>query len=235
MGPQIERWAVDAGLSPLAGGHRNHAFVTRGLASGQQLVFKSTRRSEAALKWLDGVLDIAEDVGFIVPKLIESKNGNLIEDGWTYEPYIAGNHISADEMPSVASQMTAFHAATGAMLQRPGFLSSQDLIEQECGGDIDLREMPGDLVAHCRKLWSAVSGQRQAVIHGDLNPGNLIRCADGMIALIDWDECRRDLVLFDTAAIGKSTSKERSARLAWEVACSWKIEPHHARQIASHL
>ncbi|MGR3496495.1 phosphotransferase enzyme family protein [Citreimonas sp.] len=235
MRPPIERWGVDADLSPLAGGHRNHAFATLGVASGQVLVFKSTRRSEAALRWLDVVQNIAEDVGLVVPKLIKSRNGNLIEDGWTCEPHLAGSHVSPDEVPSVGPQIIAFHAATGDIPQRPGFLSSQDLIEQECGGDVDLRAMPGELVARCRELWSAVSGQRQAVIHGDLNPGNLIRCADGRTALIDWDECRRDLVLFDKAALGKSTAEEQSARLAWEVACSWQIEPHHARQIASRL
>nr|WP_242532273.1 phosphotransferase [Salipiger thiooxidans] len=56
--------------------------------------------------------------------------------------------------------------------------------------------MPAKVVARCRGLWSAVSEQTEAVIHGDINPGNLIRCSDGSIALIDWDECRRDLVLF---------------------------------------
>nr|WP_286193432.1 phosphotransferase [Boseongicola sp. H5] len=95
--------------------------------------------------------------------------------------------------------------------------------------------MPPSLVARCRKSWSAMSGQRQAVIHGDINPGNLIRCVDGRTALIDWDECRRDLVLFDTAMLGDCSEEEQSARLAWEVACSWQLEPDYARRIASSL
>ena len=40
---------------------------------------------------------------------------------------------------------------------------------------------------------------------------------------------------FDIAVLGAGSEKEQSARLAWEVACSWEIEPDHARQIASRL
>lgn len=75
MRPPIENWGVDAELVPLVGGHRNLAFVTSGVGSGQEFVFKSTRRSEAALRWLSAVQNIAEDVGFVVPKLIDSRNG----------------------------------------------------------------------------------------------------------------------------------------------------------------
>lgn len=235
MRPPIESWGIDADLRPLAGGHRNLAFVTVCSGSGWQLVFKSTRRSEPALRWLSAVQKIAEGVGFVVPKLIASQDGNLVESGWTCEPYVHGNIVSANDLPSIRPQIIAFHAATKDISQRPSFLSSQDLIELEHGGDVDLRAMPANLVDRCRGLWSAVSDQKEAVVHGDINPGNLIRCSDGKIALIDWDECRRDLVLFDTAMLGASSEKEQSARLAWEVACSWKIEPDHARQISSRL
>lgn len=235
MRPPIESWGVDADLARLSGGHRNFAFVTLAVVSGKRLVFKSTRRSEAALSWLFAVQYIAEEVGLVVPKLIRSKNGKLIEGGWICEPYLGGSHFTSDELSLVRPLIAKLHAATSDIPQRPGFLSSRDLIEQEYGGDVDLRAMPAGLVVHCRNAWSAVSDQRQAVIHGDLNPGNLIRCTDGRTALIDWDECRRDLVLFDTAVLGEANEEEQSAVLAWELACSWQIEPHYARQLASRL
>nr|WP_164517284.1 phosphotransferase [Tabrizicola piscis] len=170
-----------------------------------------------------------------MPKLIRNKNGKLTEGGWTCEPYLDGSHFTDDELSSVRPLVAELHAATSDIPQRPGFLSSRDLIEREYGGDVDLRAMPASLVVHCRNAWSAVSDQKQAVIHGDLNPGNLIRCTDGRTALIDWDECRRDLVLFDTAVLGEASDEEHSALFAWELACSWQIEPHYARQQASQL
>lgn len=235
MRPPIERWGITADLVPLADGQRNLSFRTDGIGPGLELVFKSTRRAEAALRWLSTVQKIARDVGFVVPEQIESRNGRLIEDDWTCECFVEGEHFSPDELPSAVPLIAAFHEATDDIPQRPGFLSSQDLIEQDRGGDVDLRAMPADLVSRCRDAWQAVSWQKQAIIHGDLNPGNLIRCPDGRAALIDWDECRRDLILFDIAVVGESSEQERRACLGWEVACSWQLEPSHARQMADRL
>jgi hypothetical protein len=53
--------------------------------------------------------------------------------------------------------------------------------------------------------------------------------------LLDWDECRRDLVLFDLGHLSKVGTVERRALLAWEVACSWMIEPDHARRVAQRI
>ena len=235
MRPPIGRWGITANLIPLEGGHRNRAFRTDGIGAGQERVFKSTRRSEVALHWLSAVQDIAQEVGFVVPKLIASQADNLVEDGWTCEPFAEGAHLSTAELPSILPQITAFHTATGEISQRPGFLSSQDLIARDWGGDVDLRAMPPDLVARCRDAWAAAFGQRQVIIHGDLNARNLIRQPDGRVALIDWDECRSDLALFDLAVLREPTEAERLACLAWEVACSWQIEPEYARQLASTL
>jgi hypothetical protein len=48
-------------------------------------------------------------------------------------------------------------------------------------------------------------------------------------------ECRRDLPLFDLGQMRVSDEVERRARLAWEVACSWLIEPNHAKEVAARL
>lgn len=233
--PPIERWGITADLVPLAGGHRNLAFRTVGLGMGQELVFKSTRRTEAAVRWLSGVQDIARTCGFVVPEQLAGRDGRLVEDGWTCETFVAGTPLAPDDVPSNLAPIEDFHQATAGLPQRPGVLSSRDLIDQSHGGDVDLRAMPADLVHICREAWVAVAVRRDAVIHGDLTSGNLIRCPDGRVCLIDWDECRRDLVLFDLAPLRRSDENERRACLAWEVACSWLIEPDHARQLAARF
>ncbi|MEX0319105.1 MAG: phosphotransferase [Ruegeria sp.] len=72
--------------------------------------------------------------------------------------------------------------------------------------------MPNDLALDCRTTWRAVSDRPEAVIHGDLNHKNTLRCPDGLIALVDWDECRRDLVLFDLGPLCEGDEKEQRAR-----------------------
>lgn len=237
--PPIHEWGISADLRPLTGGHRNIAFRTVGLR--QDLVFKSTRRTTAQLVWLGQVQEIARACGFVVPGLRQSRNGRLTEEGWTCERFVAGRHLSAAESASLLPRLRDFHAATTGVPQRPGFRSARDLLDQTTaagqafGGDVDLAALPAELAARCRAAWAIVTDREEAVIHGDLNPGNLIRSADGATALIDWDECRRDLVLFDLGALRDADEAERRARLAWEVACCWQVEPEYARKLALRL
>jgi thiamine kinase-like enzyme len=201
----------------------------------RDVVFKSTRRTTAAVQWLVQVQQIARQSGFVVPEMIESCNGQLVEDGWTCETHMDGIPFAPDEMPTILPLVSSFHTATADVAQRPGFLSSRALLNDVSGGDVDLEAMPTELVARCRRTWRAVSDRKEAIIHGDLNSGNLIRCLDSRVAVIDWDECRRDLILFDLVPLGEGDEDERKARLAWEIACSWVVEPDYAKGIATQL
>lgn len=231
--PPIERWGVTAEVQPLLGGHRNLAFRALGLS--RDVVFKSTRRTPAAIRWLVKVQQIARQSGFVVPEMMESHNGQLVEEGWTCETHVDGIPFALDEMATILPLVSCFHSATSDVPQRPGFLSSRELLKDVSGGDVDLEAMPTELVSRCRRMWRAVSDRKETVIHGDLNSGNLIRCSDGRPALIDWDECRRDLILFDLVPLEGGDEDERKARLAWEVACSWLVEPDYAQELATQL
>ncbi len=233
VSPPTWLWVVTAEVRPLTGGHRNLAFRTIGLT--QELVFKSTRRPDAGLRWLVQVQDMARHSGFVVPQMMPSRHGALVDDGWTCETFVAGEPLTAPEMPVIQPLIQRFHDLAAKVAQRPGFRSSRSLLRHRAGGDVDLGAMPPALVQACRAAWRAMPAGPQSIVHGDLNPGNLLRCADGRIALLDWDECRRDLVVFDLGQLRTPDPVEARALLAWEVACSWRIEPNRARRLAQHL
>lgn len=214
----------------MAGGARNTVLRTVGL--DQDLVFKTTTRSGEAIAWLTEVHRHAEGAGLVVPRYLPSLRGALVESGWTCEPLIEGQAFSEHELPAIAPLMAKFHDATKTLAQRPGFRSSNDLLSEDAGGDVSLRVMPEPIVTACRATWTRVAGAPEAIVHGDLNPANLIWCLDGRPALLDWDECRRDLTLFDTVQMGGATAEEQNAALAWEVACCWHVEPERARKLA---
>lgn len=243
--PPIHLWGIAAALEPVGGGSRNAVVRTSGLK--RDLVFKSTRRSEAALLWLGPVMQAAEEAGLSVPHLIPTLDGPLLGSGWTCEPWIEGRPFAPNDIPALAPLIDAFHAATPDTPQRPGCLSSLDFLEATSGGDVDLVAMPADLIVMCRRAWRKAATDAQSerqsgetgeigVIHGDLNAGNLIHTDRGP-ALLDWDETRVDVRAFDRLRTRPETATrtEKTAALAWEVASSWTIEPDHARLCARIL
>ncbi|WP_223428598.1 phosphotransferase [Tateyamaria pelophila] len=219
MTPSLGAWGLSGDLRPLPGGHRN-----RVLRVGNY-VLKTSRRSEAALQWLGDVQDVAATCGLDSPRLIRSAQGTLKVQGWTCEPFCDGVETSPSD---IFPQITAFHLHVARLPQRPVFASASDLLTGTSGADIDLSVMPTDLVQRLRDAWSQLPTQ-QVTVHADLNPSNILRDVHGAVTLIDWDEARRDASIFD---LGDVTEP---ARLAWEIACCWQIEPEHARALASSL
>ena len=230
--PPLAAWGVSADLLPLHGGHRNSVLRTKG--SGPSLVFKSTKRSEAALQWLADLHDFARACGLFVPTMVRSLRGRLAEDGWTCEPFVEGQAATRRDLAALSRPLGAFHLKTKDICQRPGFASSKVLLVEVRAGDVDLGAMGKPAARRCRAAWAAFAAGPCSAIHGDLGPANLLRCPDGRLALLDWDEARRDLTLFDRAHIGPCTPLAQQAVMAWEVACSWQQEPDYAKSLV-HL
>lgn len=222
MTPPLGAWRLSGNAQPLPGGHRNLV-----LRVGDH-VMKTTRRSEAALRWLGPVQDIAAHHGLLAPRLIPSVSGALNVDGWTCEPYRPGIPTPPAQ---VASAVAALHVTARNVLPRPDCPSSRQLQIKNTGGDIDLTTMPRNLVAQLRAAWANLP-EDQTAIHGDLNPSNILTQEDGCIVLVDWDEARRDSPAFGHAMWSDDKPTHSRAATAWEIACCWHLEPDRARDLA---
>lgn len=229
--PPKHLWSTSARLMPMAGGARASVLRTSGL--DPDLVFKTTARSAEALCWLLPVHDAARAAGFVVPKLRPTVSGDLVAEGWTCEDFLVGSPLARSDLPEIAPLLARFHARTRGMPQRPGFLSSQDLDTRTSGGDIDFTAMPAQLANRIRFALRALPAHPTCVIHGDITPANVLRLPDGRFGLLDWDETRRDLPLFDFQLIQAASDIEARACLAWEIACCWQGEPQRARKLAA--
>ena len=178
----------------------------------------------------------AQAAGFVTPRFVPSVRGRLVEDGVTVETFIEGEPASREDLVAARPSLERFHQATRDWPQRPGFASATELLGLARGGDVDLSEMPPDLVEICRLAWRVLSHEPVSVVHGDLNSANVLRTSEGLLALLDWDEARRDASVFDTAALeGEVSHAVARALLAWEVSVSWRVEPQHARVQAERL
>ncbi|MEM8656063.1 MAG: phosphotransferase [Pseudomonadota bacterium] len=219
MRPPLAAWGLTGTPVPLPGGHRNTV-----LRVGDCVV-KTTRRSEAAVAWLLPVIDQLEQHGLTAPRPMPSTRGALIADGWTCEPFVDGSPCDPSRLKSLWPEVAR---STRGIPQRPGFASAKALLCVPRGGDIHIPDLPPPLARAIRAAWDALDPTPPCLVHGDLNASNLIQHGD-RITLIDWDEARLDHPGFDRAALGLGTPAEHHAAAAWEIACSWQIEPDHAR------
>ena len=231
-GPPLDLWGVNGTLQPLSGGHRNRVF--RLVGGAKDLVFKSTRRSEAAMAWLPPVLAQAQRAGFTVPDLVPSQNGRFVESGWSCETYLEGSRWSAP-LTCIDPMIRAFHSATTRIAQRPGFAETRALARGDASGDIQMDLMPNAVMEMLLRAWTALRDQPHSVVHGDLTPANLIALPSGGVGLVDWDEARVDATVFDTnqTAGATITTAVKRALTAWECAACWQIEPARARDLAT--
>lgn len=223
MTPPLAAWGLHGTPVARPGGHRNTV-----LRVGAH-VLKTSRRCEAALRWLGPVQDIVEAQGLAVPRLIAAANGMLCVNGWTCEPFLPGLPTPPAR---ISAAMTALHDAARILPPRPDCPGTQILQSKMAGGDVDLNIMPEPLVTALRAAWAELPAARTA-IHGDLNASNILTGQDGRIALIDWDEARQDSAVFDRVQWSAASPIEKRAALAWEIACCWQAEPARARALAA--
>ena len=113
-------------------------------------MFKSTGRAPEAMEWLLPVQAVARNSGLVVPGIVRSCRHNLVEAGWTCEEFFEGRPFAASETPSIRARVERFHLLAARLPQRPGMVSSQDLLKVEMGGDIDPDAMPPWLADACR-------------------------------------------------------------------------------------
>lgn len=235
MAKAIKSPPAALGLHPrhaLIGGHRNTVW----LCDGPQgpVVAKSTRRTEAQLRWLTPLHHAARAAGFLVPSLEQSPSGHFLHQGWTIEPWVQGRAAQAPDMAALIPRIRAFHATCPVLPQRPGFCSLPELITQIRSGDIDLTPLPANILPDLRNAWAAIKDALTQPIHGDLGPANVILTDDGP-CLIDWDESRVDLPALDLIHSVPQPPEITRAHLALEIASCWQSEPDHARHLLARF
>lgn len=237
----VQQWP---GLEPvrvLAGGARSLVALAR--YGNRQVVVRRSSRSSTSLEWEFDLLEHLSNRGLRVPQLVPADDGRRHVNGVLVQEFLPGEppRSNADWM-RVVETLKVVHDSTVGWPQRPGFASSFELLACESGGDVQLGAMPPELVEQVREAWAAVQIGPHSVVHGDVAAGN-VALDGGSVGLLDWDEARVDVRWFDLAAVPTSAPVSgaisgealTAARVAWETATCWVIEPEYARSCASQL
>lgn len=252
--PDVGAWPGLELVGPLRGGARSGVFrARRGPAS---FVVRVSRRPPAALLWELDLLAFLAAGGLAVPLPTETGDGRRHDGGTWVHPLLPGRPPrTPGDWRQVVAVLEQVHERTAGWPQRPGFASAGALLTDPRGGDVDLSALPADGVALIRETWRPLVGGQECVVHGDVNPGNVLM-HQGRAALIDWDESRVDAPAFDFAGLPPAAASPRPgvgqrpdigqrpgvgqrqlhrAGLAWEAASCWSAEPAYARRCLDSL
>jgi aminoglycoside phosphotransferase (APT) family kinase protein len=239
-GDDLAAWGDVIVLGSVQGGARND--LVRVEVNGRRCIARRGTRLGETLEWEVELLLALHERGIGVPKLVAAEDGRLSVGPVIVMEAVEGSPLPERRWPEVAAALRRVHAATTAWPQRPGFVSSADLLTIDRGGDVDLAAMPSDAAERCRQAWALLPEMPHTAVHGDPNPRNVI-AVDGDVVLIDWDEARVDHPWLDLGALGSDAGRLPSgqadvacrAATAWEVATCWQQESHYARQRLEEL
>lgn len=117
-------------------------------------VVRRSKRSDAALAW---ELDLIEEVrrrGLGAPEIVATAASDRSRDGVVIQHRVPGARpASLEDWLAVAEYLTTLHTSLRSFGQRPGFVSSIDLVDVDAGGDVDLTEMPAHAVEEAAVSW----------------------------------------------------------------------------------
>ena len=118
--------------------------------------------------------------GFRVPRPIRSTSGDYVVDGgWTAWTFLQGRPATADDAPQLVAAIAAYHAALARVPRSALALDDDSLFSRADKAVWDELAIPSHrriapLVAPLYMRLQPVEGLGSQLIHGDLNPDNML-------------------------------------------------------------
>ena len=137
-------------------------------------------RSLDLAPWLMEVLAHLPQVGFRIPRPVQTRDGRwLTDDGWTAWSYLEGRHATADDVPACTDAILALHRALRAVPKHPLLDHNQSKFgraDEACWGDTPDQVHPAvkPLVDALYGVRKPIDGLEAQLIHADLNRENIL-------------------------------------------------------------
>jgi len=164
--------------------------------------------SPALASWIAELSARLPDDGFRLPNGVPTRDGAWITpSGWTAWTFVTGRHASAADIPACIPAITKLHAALRSVPKHPllddGHTPWANAHRWSLGEPPDrIHPAVQPYVAALYRLRTPVPHQPYQLIHGDLNPENILIAPDLPPAFIDlspfWSPPKFALAIFAT-------------------------------------
>ena len=149
-------------------------------------------QSQQYATWIADVLNQVQENNFRLTKPLVTVDGKWIsDDSWSAWTLLEGAHSTAQDVPQVITAVQSFHEAI-KLVPRPDFFAQ--IIDNEYGraDAAAWGEMPSAVMPDYRVPIEILYGLRietmdvsEQLIHGDLNPQNILIAPDQPAGIID--------------------------------------------------
>jgi Ser/Thr protein kinase RdoA (MazF antagonist) len=136
--------------------------------------------SRDLVQWLAALFDRLTENGFRIPRPRRTRSGTwMTDDGWTAWSLLAGRHAETADIPACIGAILALHRALDAAPKHALLDSSTTpwaVAHRACLGERPAFVHPtvAPLVDRLYALRQPVPGVRDQLLHGDLNPENIL-------------------------------------------------------------
>ena len=136
--------------------------------------------SPELIEWIAEFSQALKQDGFRFPKALPTKEGRWITpDGWTAWSFVEGRHSTEEDVGGVIEGIVALHQALAGVQKNPLMEENQTTwgkADRWCWGDKPAHIHPRlePLIETLYELRRPVEGLKDQLIHGDLNPANIL-------------------------------------------------------------
>jgi hypothetical protein len=132
-----------------------------------------------------------KEKGFRISRPLYTNDGKFITpEGWSAWTFLEGNHIYNNHIPESINAIISFHESIKD-IPKPGFLDEDNSpyakADKYSWGEIptSIEDQVRDLVELLYSVRKPVVGLQNQLIHGDLNPDNILLAPKQLPAIID--------------------------------------------------
>jgi hypothetical protein len=148
--------------------------------------------SPELIQWIAEFSTHLPEVGFRIPKPISTINQTWITaDGWTAWSFLEGRHAAPEDIPACIQGILAFHQALKLIPKHPLMDDNRTpwgKAHHWCWAEKPDRVQPQlrPLVDHLYTLRQPIDGLDWQLMHGDLNPENILIAPSLPPAFLDF-------------------------------------------------